>query len=167
MEAKYGLDENNKYKSILYTNGDELVNVVFKILENIFNYDLSTFLDEKKEDFIIKLDDITFIGEIKGINTNIKSGNVSQLDVHLHNYLENPATETKKVKSLLIINHQRNKPLAERESVHETQIKLAERNGGLIIETSTLLSIFEKFKKGELKTKEIKQMFIKKIGLLE
>lgn len=46
--AEDKLKENAKYKSILYTNGDELVGVVFDILEKILVCDLSTFVDDKK-----------------------------------------------------------------------------------------------------------------------
>lgn len=49
--AKEILRENAKYKSILFTNGDELVSVVFSILQQLLNYDLSTFADKKKQDF--------------------------------------------------------------------------------------------------------------------
>jgi len=37
------LDKNNEYKSILYTQGDELVKVVFEIIEQMFGCDLSNF----------------------------------------------------------------------------------------------------------------------------
>ena len=62
----------------MYTNGEQLVEVVFDILESFFSYSLSEFKDEKKEDFLIKLDSVTFIGEIKGITSNVKSEHVSQ-----------------------------------------------------------------------------------------
>ena len=40
-KSKEELTKNNEHKSILYTNGDELVNMIFEILEKILNYDLS------------------------------------------------------------------------------------------------------------------------------
>lgn len=165
------LKENLKYKSILFTNGDELVKVVFEILTIMLSYDLSSFTDEKKEDFIIKLDDITFIGEIKGVNSSIKSGHISQLDVHYQGYLDNLAeteqSEVEVVKSILIINHQRNKNIVDRISVHEKQNGLAKRNGSLIIETTTLLKLFEKFKKSELSIEDFKNLLKNKCGLLK
>ena len=113
QEANNKLEENSRYKSILYTNGEQLVEVVFDILESLFSYDLSEFQDEKKEDFLIKLDSVTFIGEIKGITSNVKSEHVSQLDVHFQGYQdklqENNCVEN--VKALLIINPFRNKRL--------------------------------------------------------
>ena len=56
-QAEGQLEENAKYKSILYTNGNELVRVVFEILESILDYDLSSFEDILKEDFLINVSD--------------------------------------------------------------------------------------------------------------
>ena len=47
---------------------------------------LSTFVDEKKEDFIIKKENITFVGEIKGINSNVGYNNISQAERHKSEY---------------------------------------------------------------------------------
>ena len=46
-------------------------------------------------------------------------------------------------------------------------IELAKRNGSLIIETITLLKIFEKFKKEEITVEEIKKLLVEEIGLLQ
>lgn len=162
------LEKNLEYKSILYTNGDELVQVVMSILDELLDYNSSEFVDEKREDFLIKKEDITFIGEIKGVSSAIANKNVSQLDVHVQSYLDNLQEETEeKVKGLLIINHQRNKPIEERQEVHEHQINLAKRNGSLIIETQTLLKIFEKYKLGKITKEECKKLFEDNVGLLE
>ena len=163
------LRENMVYKSILYTNGEELVEVVYKILEKLLDYDLSGFVDEKKEDFLIKKPEYTIIGEIKGISTNVKNDNVSQLDNHYQQYLDSlqeSGTE-ENVHQILIINPLRTKPLHEREPVHENQIKLARRNGSLIIETKTLLRLFEEFLQERITIEECEQLFTTKIGLLE
>lgn len=169
IEIDKELEKNLEYKSILYTNGDELVKVVMSILDELLDYDSSEFLDEGKEDFLIKKEDVTFIGEIKGVSSAIANKNVSQLDVHVQSYLDEIQQEGKgeNVKGLLIINHQRNKSLVERQKVHEHQINLATRNGSLIIETVMLLKIYEKYKLGELTKEECKNIFQDNIGLLE
>lgn len=149
-KAQNVLDKNNEYKSIIYTKGDELVKVVFEIIEQMFGCDLSGFEDKYDEDFLFQAGGFTFIGEIKGVTPNVKNDNISQLDRHYQNYLEEHEEEEGKVKALLIMNHQKNKPLQEREPVHERQINLAERNGSLIIETPVLLKLFEKYRSGEL-----------------
>ena len=167
-QAQDKINTNLNYKSILYTNGDELVGVVFDILEKALCCNLSDFVDERKEDFLIKKEDVTFIGEIKGITSNVKSEHISQLDVHYQSYSdylqENNLSET--VKQLLIINPFRTQPLSERKSVHHKQIELAERNECLIITTETLLKIFEKFLKQEIASNEIIKIFKMKSGLL-
>lgn len=163
------LNKNLEYKSILYTNGNELVKVVLEMLDEMLEYDSSEFVDEKREDFLIKKEDITFVGEIKGLSSAVKNENVSQLDVHVQSYLDELQEEgtEEKVKGLLIINHQRNKTIEERQEVHEHQRKLATRNGSLIIETQTLLKMFEEYKQGNMTKEECKKLFEDKIGLLE
>lgn len=149
-KAQGVLDKNNEYKSILYTQGDELVEVVFEIIEQMFGCDLSNFEDKYDEDFLFQAGGFTFIGEIKGVTPNVKNNNISQIDRHCQNYVEDHEEEDGRIKGLLIINHQRNKPLQEREPVHERQISLAERYEVLIIETPVLLKLFEKYRSGEL-----------------
>lgn len=130
--------------------------------------DLSQFEDKKKEDFLIEMNGFVFIGEIKGVNHNVKSENISQLDVHYQGYLEdNEDKNSDCVKALLIMNHQKNKALSAREPVHERQISLAERNGSLIIETITLLRMFEKYLAGSLSHEECLVLLKINTGLLE
>lgn len=52
-KANQKLQKNLYYKSILYNNSDALVEVVFEILEYIFDISLSDFNDEKKRRFSI------------------------------------------------------------------------------------------------------------------
>lgn len=168
LMAKTKLKENAETKSILYTNGDRLVEVVFKILEKLLNCDLSVFIDEKKEDFLIKLPHCTFIGEIKGVTSNVKFEHISQLELHYQGYLDRlvEAGATESVKQLLIMNPFRTKPLDQRDPVHTAQIELAVRNGCLIIETHTLLRVYEKFCLNQLTTQQCKSVFANRTGLL-
>lgn len=162
------LEQNLQYKSILYTNGAELVQVVFKILEQLLSYDLSEFVDKRKEDFLVVKDQCTFIGEIKGVTSNVKNEHISQVDLHYQSYLDklNEERKSENVKQILIINPFRTKPIDEREPVHEQQIKLAERNGCLIIETVTLLKIFEKLTLGQVSSERCIDIFSQMTGLL-
>lgn len=167
--AKKSLEKNNEYKSILHTNGDGLVKVVFEMLEELMDCDLSDFKDEKKEDFLIKKENITFIGEIKGVTSNVKYEHVSQLDVHLHHYKDTLEEQNinEKVKALLIMNHQRNYEYKDRQPINQDQIALAIRNGSLIIDTYTLLRLFEMLKRHEISTNECIDLFKDRTGLLE
>lgn len=166
-QANMVLEKNKRMKSVLYTNGDELVQVVFEILEELLGCDLSQFVDLKKEDFLFTIEDTTFIGEIKGVNSNVKNPNITQLEVHYQDYCEeHDDIPEEKIKALLIINHQKSKPIGEREPIMERQINLAKRNGSLIIETYTLLQILEKYRNGDMSRKEILNRFIESTGVL-
>ena len=139
------IDKNKRYKSILYTSGEELVDVVFEILEEMLGCDLFEFTDKKKEDFKFLLDGKVFIGEIKGVTPNVKKANVSQLDVHVQEYMDDNDELSENIVALLIMNHQRMKAVSEREPVHEEVIRLAERKGSLIVDTVALLKLFENY----------------------
>lgn len=167
--AEEKLEENSEIKSILYTSGDELVNVVIKILERMLNCDLSNFKDEKREDFLIKLPECTFIGEIKGVSTNVRYEHISQVELHFRGYLDDlhDKNSSEDVKQLLIINPFRTKPLDQREPVHTSQIDLAVRNNCLIIETYTLLHAYEMICDGRVSTADCVKLFKEKDGLLE
>lgn len=166
-KAKKVMDQNNRYKSILYTTGDELVEVVLEILGQLLNYDFSQFEDKKNEDFLAEIGDDVFIGEIKGVNHNVKSENISQLDVHYQGYLEDNEKEAENVHALLIMNYKKNKPIADREPVHEKQVALAVRNGSLIIDTYMLLKLFEKFKRNEINSEDCRNILKSKVGILK
>lgn len=86
--SKDKLSENSWFKSILYTSGDELVDVVKDIFSKIFDVDFSEFKDKKKEDFTFTFKNKIFIGEIKGVNQNIKTTNLAQLDLHFTNFID-------------------------------------------------------------------------------
>ena len=46
---------------------------MFEIIEELFEISLKEFIDKKNEDFNFKKDGITYIGEIKGVTTNVKN----------------------------------------------------------------------------------------------
>lgn len=162
------LEANNKLKAALYTNGDELVGIVFEILEEMLGCDLSGFVDVKKEDVSFVIDGYTFIGEIKGVNHNVKKQYISQLENHYQEYLdEHEGLDEKDIKALLIINHQKNKPVSEREPIMDAQMELAKRYGSLIIETYTLLKLLEKYRAEEISREEIVTLLKNNTGVLK
>lgn len=162
------INKNSEYKSILYTSGDELVKVVFEILEEMLECDLTEFEDKKKEDFSFERNGIVYIGEIKGISSNVKSQNISQLEFHYQGFIdEHPEVNDKDIRQILIINHQRNIPLSQRDPVDRKQIELALKYGSLIVETITLLKLFEKYLDASLSSEECLELFNSNVGLLE
>lgn len=165
--ANEALTTNARLKSVLYTYGEELVDVVFEILEEMLGCDLSQFVDLKKEDFLFTVEDTTFIGEIKGVNHNVKNQNITQLELHYQDYLdEHEEAKEDKVKALLIMNHQKSKPIQEREPIMEKQINLAKRNGSLIMDTYTLLKMLEKYRQGVMSRGDIINKLKDSIGAL-
>ncbi len=166
--ANKKIQENLHYKSILFTNSNELVDVVFEILEQIFDISLSDFNDAKKEDFLFKKNDITYIGEIKGVSSNVKYEHISQLDVHFSKYLdylqENNLHE--KIIKILIINYERTKDISLRDEINEMQIELAEKNKTLIIDTKSLLYLYEMILNNKIKKESIVDYINKKVGLI-
>lgn len=167
-KAEKILEENNKYKSILCSNGDKLVEIVFEILEKLLDCDLSQFKDEKKEDFLVEKDNVIFIGEIKGVSSNVRYEHVSQIGSHCSRYLDKHENIDKnKICALLIINPFRNIDIKNREQINDDQIDFAKRNKWLIVETKTLLKIFELFNNNILSTKNIIDILKSKAGLLQ
>ena len=118
---------------------------------------------------MIKREDITFVGEIKGISSAISNKNVSQLDVHVQGYIDKILMENinENVKGLLIINHQRNKNITDRNEVHQNQIDLANRNNSLIIESNVFLKLYELFLEKKLDSQKIIKILANKTGVLQ
>ena len=164
-KANKVLDKNLYYKSVLYETGDNLVKVVTEMLGKLYNYDMTKFVDKKDEDFRITLEDKVFLGEIKGINTNVKKANVSQVLQHASSFEDD--NKNISVKGLLIINHQRDKTLGERENINSDIIKFATKNDVLIIQTIDLLRIFEKFLNCEVTSENIIEQFTNQSGMID
>ncbi len=164
------LNKNKEFKKILYTNADILVEQVTKILEEMLNFDCSDFIDVKKEDMRIKLNDTTFIFEIKGENDGVKQSNISQLTTHIELYeesLEEAGEEKENIKGILIKNEFKNKPVTQREPVHNNVIQKAQRSKCLIITSKLLLDLFEKYLRQDITTDQVKEIFKTQIGLLD
>lgn len=155
--SKDKLSENSWFKSILYTSGDELVDVVKDIFSKIFDVDFSEFKDKKKEDFTFTFKNKIFIGEIKGVNQNIKTTNLAQLDLHFTNFIEERGDDLDEnnIHKLLVMNHQKDKDLKSRIPVDQQQIDMAKNKyDSLIIETVELLEMYDKFTRGEMSQEE-------------
>lgn len=165
-EAQEKLDKNNEYKSILYKQSKPLENAVKSIIGELLDYDLSDFEDIGHEDFLIELDDVTFIGEIKGTKKNITNNHLSKVDVHFTR--RQGKIKNENLQPILIANRFIERPIENREPVNHEQIKCAEtKYKCLIIDSLELLKLFEKFKKGEINTEEIKNRFNDEIGLFK
>ena len=159
------IDKNNRFKSILYSNGDELIDVVKGILVDIFKLQDDHFIDVKKEDFRFKFRDINFIVEIKGINTNVKNSNIAQCKKHVTDFLIAEDTMSpNNVKGLLIINPQRDIDPSKREPIHADQINYAKSEGILIITTLELLKLYQAYTKDKVVSNVCFEVFKNDVG---
>lgn len=165
-QANAYLERNSRYKSILHTEGDELVEVVIEMLEWL----LGRSSDKDVEaGFKIKLEDVTFIGKITGTDMDVKTQHILSVINDREEYIGELKEhgEKENVKGLLIINHQRSKAPQEREIIDDYRIDLTTRNKLLIIETPTLLKLFERYINGEVERDECRALFRDKVGVLE
>ncbi|MDO4874723.1 MAG: hypothetical protein Q3967_01405 [Campylobacter sp.] len=159
------ISKNNKIKSILYSTGDELVGVVKEILVDIFKLTDSHFTDVKKEDFRFEFEDVNFMVEIKGINTNIKNSNIAQCKKHVADLIAEDDTKSPgNVKGLLIVNPQRDIEPGKREPIHANQISYAKSEGILIITTLELLKLYQAYTKDEVVSNKCFETFKNNVG---
>ncbi|WP_107788232.1 hypothetical protein [Campylobacter concisus] len=159
------ISKNNKIKSILYSTGDELVGVVKEILVDIFKLTDSHFTDVKKEDFRFEFEDVNFMVEIKGINTNVKNSNIAQCKKHVTDLIAEDDTKSPgNVKGLLIVNPQRDIEPGKREPIHANQISYAKSEGILIITTLELLKLYQAYTKDEVVSNKCFETFKNNVG---
>ena len=160
------IDKNNRFKSILYSNGDELIGVVKEILVDIFKLQDDYFIDVKKEDFRFECGNMNFIVEIKGINTNGKNSNIAQCKKHVTDFLiaEDNTMSPDNVKGLLIINPQRDIEPRKREPIHADQINYAKSEGILIITTLELLKLYQAYTKDKVVSNVCFEVFKNDVG---
>ncbi len=162
------LNKNLEYKSILYESGEVLSDQVNKMLSEIFEYDMSDFEDVYEEDGLIKLEDVTFVIETKGLNKEISGNNISDAYNHLIIYQDKLEEQNivENAKCLFVVAYERNKRIDERCEIKERIEKIAKANNTLIIDTRIFLQIFENFLNGKIKKEEIKTMFKDNVGVL-
>ena len=165
-EIEKEIDENNFYKGILYKNGQGLVDIVNQMLKDIFGYDYENFVDRKEEDFRFEYNGIHYIGEIKGISSNVKRTNISQTANHRDYFMEIDGNEKLKTNAIAIINRQRQMTPSDREKVSNDIEEYARKNDVLLILAEDFLRLYEQFKKDEITTEGIVDMFNTK-GLLK
>lgn len=161
--------KNSEYKSILYETGDVLSKQINNMLAEIFEYDISQFKDTYEEDGLIKLEDITFIIETKGLNNEISGRNVSDASNHLIIY-EDKLEEEKIIENtrcLFFVAYERNKKVEERVKIKDRLEIIAKANNTLIVDTREFLKIFEDFLNKKIDKEEVKEIFKNSIGVLE
>jgi hypothetical protein len=156
---------HNKIKAILIETGPVLVEKVIEILKEIFPEAKHPFKDKLKEDFRIDFEDAVFAIEVKGVNTNVNNPMISQTEGHATNIAEEATG--KKVKPLLIVNHQRKSEIEKRQPINQEQIKKAEKLEVCIVEAITLLKIYEQYLKKDITSELIYKLFMSTNGIVQ
>ena len=138
------------------------------MLSEIFEYDNSDFEDTYEEDGRVKLEDITFIIETKGLNNEISGHNVSDACNHLIVYEDKLEQDNiiENAKCLFIVAYERNKNPHDRVEIKDRIEKIAKANNTLIIDTRVFLNIFEDFLNNKLEKDKIKEIFKNNVGIL-
>lgn len=167
-ENNLEISKNNYYKGVLYETGDELQKIVIDILESILNKH-SDFEDVSEEDYLFKDGDYTFIVETKGLNNEVRGENVSAAFSHLTIYEDKLDEQgiVENTKCLFIVASERKTEPSKRKKVNDRQIKLAEKNNTLIIDTPSLLDIYNDFLLKKIKKEEIIDLFVSQYGLID
>lgn len=160
---KIKADKNNDIKKLFYSEGDELVQVVILILNEILGIDNKDFSDIKKEDYRIHLSGYELLFEVKGVNRPVKKKDVSQIWTHLVEAEE--LDETKEYKGCLIVNPYRLVDLEERikkDFYHPDVKKLIEFHNVCSIDTITLYCYYKNFIDGCLTADDFKTILLEK-----
>ncbi|MBU7028276.1 MAG: hypothetical protein HXS48_15195 [Theionarchaea archaeon] len=157
-------DEITCFKKLLYESGDELKDIVWKTLEEI-GFNVNEY-DKKKEDGSIEENGEITLLEIKGTIKSAATDHLRQLDDYVLDYL---ATEGKKPRGLLIINHyrllepdKRDEPFPE-DTRRYIEIRSSELSA---MTTMKLFDMYCRIKKGELSSKEARVEITESRGII-
>lgn len=165
-EKEVLLSKNEEYKKVLYSSGDELVDVVEKILIDMLAIPIDD-LDRKKQDLYFQLDGVNILTEIKGVNDPFQRENISQTKRHVVDYANEMGIYgediNKLCKGLLIINPYRKQELKdkiEKEFYSKEVIKDAKYENVCTLDTYTLLNYYSKWKNNN-KSVDLKNIILK------
>lgn len=161
LESKISI--NRDIKSCLWKTGDELVKAVFPLLEEIYDVDLSNFVDKKEADFIFTKNEKTIVGEIKGVTTNVARGHVSKTEAHRQEYFDK--LDQKKVIynpdniiSVLIVNYELEKDPSKRDKINPEVINYAKREKVIIFDSVSLLKVLQRKRDGSNSNDEFESL---------
>lgn len=158
--------DNIEIKSCLWKTGVDLVEAVFPLIEKIYECDLSHFVDEKKADFIFTKNSTTIVGEIKGVKSNVNRTHVAKAEAHKQEYIQeledsNTPYNEENILCVLIINYELDRPITERNDINPEVIEYAKHQNVLIIDTATLIKLYERKVSGEDPSRLIKELIEK------
>lgn len=139
------LKNHKEYKLSLTTTGENLREVVIKILQDFFNLKIDP-IDNNLEDFkILNEESIIVFGEVKGSKKGVKREHINQVDSHRER-----AEVDSSIPGLLIINNQMSlNSIEERNStiIPSEHIKHAALLNIIVIRTIDLLNLMKQQEK--------------------
>ena len=157
LEAQKRLiDEIQKYKILLTSNGGLLEDITKTVLEELGFTILQT--EKGRSDIIAKYEDTGIVAEIKGVSKSAAEKHAAQLEKWASQYIEDNGSIPK---ALLIVNGFCDTPLAKRnEEVFPNQmLKYCESRGHILITTTQLLCLYiETQQNPECKDSRIKEL---------
>lgn len=146
------INDNNYFKKLLYTTGDELSFVVRDVLAEILNIKVDD-IDKKKQDLYFVLDGKNILVEVKGVNRPYQRDDISQTMRHVNDYASNNNIYGKdifeKCKGVLIINPYNLNDLDNKitKEIYSPEVKQdAEYYNICTIDTITLLNLYSNWK---------------------
>ena len=91
------------------------------------------------------------------------------MEVHYSKYMDKLQEEgkTEKIKKILIMNYERTKEVNKRDDINLMQSDLAKKNNTLIIDTKSLLTIYEKLLNGSLTKSNVIKYIISNSGVID
>ena len=99
----------------------------------------------------------------------IKYEHISQLEVHYSKHLDDlqELNKTEQIKKILIMNYERTKDISLRDDINQMQIDLAIKNETLIIDTKSLLTLYERGLQGKVSNSTIVKYIVNNSGLID
>ena len=159
------IKQNEFYKTILYSSGNQLVETVKIILEEMLNITIDD-TDLKKQDLYFIINNKNILVEVKGVNHPFQRDNIAQVKRHVRDYAEEHeiygADVEKLCKGVIILNPyslHNLKDKISKEFYSKEVIEDAEYEKVCTLDTLTLLNYYSKWKK-DPKSIDIKNIIL-------
>ncbi|MGI6360295.1 MAG: hypothetical protein ACOX02_04585 [Acholeplasmatales bacterium] len=171
-EFEKDLSYYSELKSIIYTSGEYLQEIVTRILRDEFKFDIIVNNITNADDIVIKCDNRYLVIEVKGVKGSINSKHVMQASKWKNEFMlkkvdEEPNIYTR-VKALLIVNPMKDTPIDARvDEFPADTIRIATSNDVSMISTKTLLKLLEDFKLKKLSKEHFFNVLYNEKALIE
>lgn len=149
------LESEESFRKLLYEEGDELRDIVWKALSEI-GFDVDEY-DQMDEDGAVDTERGKYVIEVKGTTRAAKTKYVRQLNDHINRYLER---EHEEPGGILVVNHFRKKKPESRGDAFSGDVKKAIQSSqrDIIALTSyELFNIIQRIQSSEISREEARE----------